>query len=107
MPSAFTGDEAQILLRSGLAPIGIGADRYSTARILLESFQIPASCFLTMASNTRGCVASSTSLSSTDWIPSVEDELVPWEGFANHSRPWREPTRLLLHEWKVNSVSGP
>jgi 3-deoxy-D-manno-octulosonic-acid transferase len=38
VPSAFTGDEAQILLRSGLAPVGIGADRYSTAQILLREF---------------------------------------------------------------------
>ncbi len=38
VPSAFTGDEAQIFLRSGLAPVGIGADRYSTAQILLRQF---------------------------------------------------------------------
>jgi len=37
-PPAFTGDEAQILLRSGIAPIGIGANRYETAKILLEQF---------------------------------------------------------------------
>jgi len=39
VPSAITGDEAQIFLRSGTAPIGIGANRFITAHILLE--QIP------------------------------------------------------------------
>ena len=39
VPPAFTGDEAQIFLRSGIAPIGIGADRFITAHMLLE--QIP------------------------------------------------------------------
>ncbi|MBV8808047.1 MAG: tetraacyldisaccharide 4'-kinase [Acidobacteriaceae bacterium] len=38
VPSAFTGDEAQIFLRSGLVPVGIGEDRYSTAQILLRQF---------------------------------------------------------------------
>ena len=38
VPSAFTGDEAQIFLRAGVAPIGIGADRYRTAFILLRQF---------------------------------------------------------------------
>ncbi len=37
-PPAITGDEAQILLRAANAPIGIGADRYETARILLSQF---------------------------------------------------------------------
>lgn len=36
VPSAFTGDEAQIFLRSETAPIGIGADRFITAHMLLE-----------------------------------------------------------------------
>ena len=35
---AFTGDEAQIFLRTGLTPIGVGANRYNTARILLAEF---------------------------------------------------------------------
>lgn len=35
---AFTGDEAQIFLRDGIAPIGIGAERYETAKILLSQF---------------------------------------------------------------------
>jgi 3-deoxy-D-manno-octulosonic-acid transferase len=37
-PAAFTGDEAQIFLRTGVAPIGIGANRYRTALILLRQF---------------------------------------------------------------------
>jgi tetraacyldisaccharide 4'-kinase len=37
-PAAVTGDEAQIFLRSTYAPIGIGAKRYETARILLRQF---------------------------------------------------------------------
>jgi 3-deoxy-D-manno-octulosonic-acid transferase len=35
-----TGDEAQILLRSGLAPIGIGADRAEVGRLLEERFAV-------------------------------------------------------------------
>ena len=38
VPSALTGDEAQIFLRAGIAPLGIGADRHFTARILLREF---------------------------------------------------------------------
>jgi 3-deoxy-D-manno-octulosonic-acid transferase len=38
--AAITGDEAQIFLRSGIAPIGIGANRFITAHLLLE--QIPS-----------------------------------------------------------------
>ncbi|MGH9581889.1 MAG: tetraacyldisaccharide 4'-kinase, partial [Bryobacteraceae bacterium] len=38
IPPAFTGDEAQIFLRAAIAPIGIGADRYETANILLRQF---------------------------------------------------------------------
>jgi tetraacyldisaccharide 4'-kinase len=34
----FTGDEAQIFLRAGEAPVGIGARRYETAQILLRQF---------------------------------------------------------------------
>jgi tetraacyldisaccharide 4'-kinase len=34
----LTGDEAQIFLRAGVAPLGIGAKRYETARILLNQF---------------------------------------------------------------------
>ncbi len=35
-PPALTGDEAQIFLRSGAAAVGIGSDRYQTAKILLD-----------------------------------------------------------------------
>ncbi|MBV9266427.1 MAG: tetraacyldisaccharide 4'-kinase [Acidobacteriaceae bacterium] len=38
IPPAFTGDEAQIFVRSAIAPVGIGADRYATARTLLNSY---------------------------------------------------------------------
>lgn len=38
VPTAVTGDEAQILLRSTRAPIGIGSKRYETAQILLRQF---------------------------------------------------------------------
>ncbi len=34
----MTGDEAQIFLRAGIAPLGIGAKRYETAQILLRQF---------------------------------------------------------------------
>lgn len=37
-PSSLTGDEAQIFLHSGVAPIGIGTSRYDTARVLLRQF---------------------------------------------------------------------
>ncbi len=36
--AAFTGDEAQIFLRSAQAPLGIGANRYETAKILLTKY---------------------------------------------------------------------
>jgi 3-deoxy-D-manno-octulosonic-acid transferase len=35
-----TGDEAQIFLRSGLAPLGIGADRAEVGRLLEERFAV-------------------------------------------------------------------
>jgi tetraacyldisaccharide 4'-kinase len=38
VPPAFTGDEAQIFLRAGVAPVGIGANRYETAKLLLSRF---------------------------------------------------------------------
>ena len=38
VPAAFTGDEAQIFLRHAIAPIGIGANRYETAQLLLLQF---------------------------------------------------------------------
>ncbi|MGH9640385.1 MAG: tetraacyldisaccharide 4'-kinase, partial [Bryobacteraceae bacterium] len=38
IPPAFTGDEAQIFLRAGISPVGIGADRYETANLLLRQF---------------------------------------------------------------------
>ena len=34
----MTGDEAQIFLRAGVAPIGIGAKRYETGQILMRQF---------------------------------------------------------------------
>ncbi len=37
-PSAATGDEAQIFLRAGDAPVGIGVNRYATAQTLLRQF---------------------------------------------------------------------
>jgi 3-deoxy-D-manno-octulosonic-acid transferase len=36
--AAFTGDEAQIFLRSAQAPLGIGANRYETGKILLAQY---------------------------------------------------------------------
>jgi len=36
--TAQTGDEPQVFLRSGVAPVGIGADRYQTGRLLGERF---------------------------------------------------------------------
>jgi len=36
--SAETGDEPQIFLRSGLAPVGIGADRFRAGQLLLARF---------------------------------------------------------------------
>jgi tetraacyldisaccharide 4'-kinase len=41
---ALTGDEAQIFLRAGICPIGIGANRAETGRLLLEHF--PADIFV-------------------------------------------------------------
>ncbi len=38
VPTSLTGDEAQIFLRAGAAPIGIGANRYQTARVLLDAY---------------------------------------------------------------------
>jgi 3-deoxy-D-manno-octulosonic-acid transferase len=35
-----TGDEPQLFLRSGLAPVGIGADRFETGRLLAERFPL-------------------------------------------------------------------
>jgi 3-deoxy-D-manno-octulosonic-acid transferase len=35
-----TGDEPQIFVRSGLAPVGIGADRFHTGSLLLENFAV-------------------------------------------------------------------
>lgn len=35
-----TGDEPQIFVRSGVAPVGIGADRYQTGRLLREKFGV-------------------------------------------------------------------
>jgi len=36
--TAQTGDEPQIFLHSGIAPVGIGADRYQTGRLVEERF---------------------------------------------------------------------
>lgn len=38
VPTAFTGDEPQIFLRAAVGPLGIGANRYQTALILLRQF---------------------------------------------------------------------
>jgi tetraacyldisaccharide 4'-kinase len=38
IPAAFTGDEAQIFLRAAEAPLGIGANRYQCAQVLLRQF---------------------------------------------------------------------
>jgi tetraacyldisaccharide 4'-kinase len=38
VPSSLTGDEAQIFLHSGVAPIGVGSNRYATAGVLLRQF---------------------------------------------------------------------
>lgn len=38
VPVALTGDEAQIFLRAAVAPLGIGANRYQTAEVLLSHF---------------------------------------------------------------------
>jgi 3-deoxy-D-manno-octulosonic-acid transferase len=40
IPVAHTGDEPQILIRSGIAPVGIGPDRYSTGRLLEREFHL-------------------------------------------------------------------
>jgi 3-deoxy-D-manno-octulosonic-acid transferase len=37
-PVSITGDEAQIFLRAGVAPVGIGADRFQTGQMLEERF---------------------------------------------------------------------
>jgi 3-deoxy-D-manno-octulosonic-acid transferase len=37
---ALTGDEAQIFLRAGLCPVGIGADRAETGRLLLQHYDV-------------------------------------------------------------------
>ncbi|HTM50930.1 MAG TPA: tetraacyldisaccharide 4'-kinase [Bryobacteraceae bacterium] len=39
-PWTETGDEAQIFLRSGLAPVGIGADRVETGRAVESRFEV-------------------------------------------------------------------
>ncbi|MEP7363941.1 MAG: tetraacyldisaccharide 4'-kinase [Acidobacteriota bacterium] len=38
-PTSRTGDEAQLLLRSGLGPVGISGDRLAAGKKLLEQFQ--------------------------------------------------------------------
>jgi tetraacyldisaccharide 4'-kinase len=38
MSPLMTGDEAQIFLRGGIAPVGIGAKRYETGQILMRQF---------------------------------------------------------------------
>jgi 3-deoxy-D-manno-octulosonic-acid transferase len=35
-----TGDEPQIFIRSGLAPVGVGADRYASAMLLRREFDV-------------------------------------------------------------------
>jgi tetraacyldisaccharide 4'-kinase len=39
-PVQTTGDEPQIFLRSELAPVGIGADRFETGSLLLQDFAV-------------------------------------------------------------------
>ncbi len=39
-PASQTGDEPQLFLQSGLAPVGIGADRFATGRLLAERFPL-------------------------------------------------------------------
>jgi tetraacyldisaccharide 4'-kinase len=38
-PVALTGDEPQIFLREGVAPVGIGADRYGTGKRMEDAFR--------------------------------------------------------------------
>ena len=38
VPTEVSGDEPQIFIRSGLAPVGIGADRFESGRRLLRKF---------------------------------------------------------------------
>jgi tetraacyldisaccharide 4'-kinase len=38
VPVSLTGDEAQIFLHAGVAPIGIGSNRYETAKVVLQQF---------------------------------------------------------------------
>ena len=40
VPPALTGDEAQIFLRAAVCPVGIGADRAETGRLLLQNFDV-------------------------------------------------------------------
>jgi 3-deoxy-D-manno-octulosonic-acid transferase len=40
VPVSRTGDEPQIFVRSGIAPVGIGADRFETGRMLLADFPL-------------------------------------------------------------------
>jgi tetraacyldisaccharide 4'-kinase len=46
IPPAFTGDEAQILLRAGEAPVGIGSCRYEAGQLLLREFPETTVCIL-------------------------------------------------------------
>jgi len=39
-PAAHTGDEPQIFVRSALAPVGIGADRFRAGELLLSQFDV-------------------------------------------------------------------
>jgi tetraacyldisaccharide 4'-kinase len=40
MPTERTGDEPQLFLRSGLAPVGIGADRFETGQRLHQTYGV-------------------------------------------------------------------
>jgi 3-deoxy-D-manno-octulosonic-acid transferase len=40
LPVASSGDEPQIFLRSGIAPVGIGADRFQAGAALLQQFDV-------------------------------------------------------------------
>lgn len=39
MPAPYTGDEAQIFLRAGYAAVGIGAERYDVAKLMVKRFR--------------------------------------------------------------------
>ena len=40
MSAEHSGDEPQIFVRSGLAPVGIGADRFEAGTLLVREFGV-------------------------------------------------------------------